>query len=80
MLTCINRYYSIDAMVRKNACEWFRDYRYQSHMNGASLWEKLGRRRFRSRSDRDRILSLKEMGKKKSSEGEMRRERLDCCK
>lgn len=71
------RYFSIDAMVRKNAYEWFRDFRYQAHMTAKSLWERLTRRRFRNRVDRERFLPL---GKKTKKDGDSRRERLDCCK
>ena len=60
-------------MVRRNALEWFQDYRYQTHMTAASLWEKMTRRRFRDRRDRMRLTG------KKAEEG-VRRERLDCSK
>ena len=79
-----NKFYinfnSIDAMVRKNAYDWFRDFRYQSHMTANSLWERLTRRRFRNRVDRDRFLSVADAGKRGSKEKIAKRERLDCCK
>ena len=64
-------------MLRRNIEEWFNEYRFQTHMGGSSLWEKMGRRRFRDR--RDRSQPIKTERKRKGTTGTVG-ERLDCSK
>ena len=66
--------FSVDSALRRNFEEWFRGFKYQAHMNANSLWEKLGRRRFRDKKDKKPIKGAvkRDMG--------LGRERLECCK
>ena len=73
------RIFSCDSMLRRNIEEWFNEYRFQTHMGGSSLWEKMGRRRFRDRRDRSQPIKT-ELKKKRKGATNMVRERLDCSK